>query len=141
MSFINNYGKNFLVTKTIAMPNNLNQDGDVFGGWILSIMDTASVIATAEVCSSRVVTRAVNSVVFDKPIMLGDELSFYATIDSIGNTSINITIEVFAKMRGHESRKAVTGKFTMVAIDENRKPLPIISNLNPMNSNVRKAEK
>lgn len=139
MSFIDNYGGQFLVTNTIAMPNNLNQDGDVFGGWILSLMDMASVLAVGKICEHRVVTRAVSDVCFNTPIALGDNISVYAEIEHVGNSSIRIKIDVYAKGKHSDKKHAVSGKFTMVAIDAERRPININEQLAPVNSNIYKA--
>lgn len=138
MSFFDTFSGPFLVTSTIAMPQNLNQDGDVFGGWILSLMDMASVLACAKVCDHRVVTRAVSDISFDSPIKLGDHVSVYAEVTKIGNTSISIKISVYSKSRTEVDKRAVSGLFTMVAIDENRKPISIEQEMMPINSNACK---
>lgn len=137
MPVINSREK-FLVTTSVAMPHNMNQDGNAFGGWILSLMDLASVIASSKVCAHRVVTRGVSDVSFDFPVALGDLVSVYAQISKLGNTSICFNIDVHAKSRGGVDRRAVSGKFTMVALDENNNPVNISTPLQPVNSNARK---
>jgi len=113
--------------RTIAMPADTNANGDIFGGWLLSQMDLAgSVIAHQKACT-RVATIAIDGMSFKQPVSVGDEVSCYARVDKVGRTSITIHVESWARPRlGQTARKVTEGKFTYVAIDENRKPVPII---------------
>ena len=107
-----------------------NSRGDIFGGWIMSQVDIAGAIVAARRAKRRIVTVAVNSFQFKKPVFVSDVVSFYAEIKQVGNTSISVDVEVYAE-RGWASNsygevvKVTEAILTYVAIDENRKPVPI----------------
>jgi acyl-CoA thioesterase YciA len=115
-----------LVSRTIAIPADTNPWGDIFGGWILSLMDIAAGSIAARLAMGTVATKAITNVTFDAPIYVGDEVSVYAEVDKIGNTSatLNIYVTIIRKAQ-HEEINAVKGTFIMVALDENRRPRPI----------------
>ena len=115
-----------LTTRTIAMPAHTNPAGDIFGGWVLSQMDIAAGICASERAQCRTVTVSVDSMQFIRPVKIGDVLSVYTDIRSVGNTSINIHVEAWA-LRGRmgEHVKVTKGQFTFVAIDDERKPRPV----------------
>jgi len=113
--------------RTIAMPADANANGDIFGGWVLSQMDLAGSVIASQSAKSRVTTVGIEKMSFVKPIYVGDEVSCYCRIDRIGRTSVTIHVESWARGRTDEdARKVTEGKFTYVAIDENRKPIPVI---------------
>lgn len=114
------------VIKIIAMPKDANADGDIFGGWILSMMDMAGGIAARKRAGRRVVTVALEHIVLHKPVYIGDCVECYAEIVKIGNTSITIKIETFVerKLTGIEE-KVTEGNFVFVALGEDRKPTQI----------------
>lgn len=115
-----------LVSRTIAVPADTNPWGDIFGGWILSLMDIAAGSIAARLARGSIATKAINDVTFDTPIFVGDEVSVYAEVEKIGNTSATLNIFVTIRRKGcHEEIHAVKGKFVMVALDENRRPRPI----------------
>jgi acyl-CoA thioesterase YciA len=115
-----------LVSRTIAVPSDTNPWGDIFGGWILSLMDIAAGSIAARLARGSVATKAISNVIFDVPIFVGDEVSVYAAVDKIGNTSVTLDIYVTIRRKGtHEELNAVKGVFVMVALDENRRPRSI----------------
>ena len=115
-----------LVSRTIAVPADTNPWGDIFGGWILSLMDIAAGSIAARLARGSIATKAINDLTFDAPIFVGDEVSVYAAVDRIGNTSATLGIYVTIRRKGqNEELHAVKGKFVMVALDENRRPRPI----------------
>ena len=110
------------------MPSDTNAEGDIFGGWLLSQMDLAGASLAYEEVGQRIVTVGVSDVRFHKPVLVGDEVSFYASIRKIGNTSIGIHVEAWAKHRlSTENRHVAEGVYTFVAIDADRKPVSIKS--------------
>lgn len=114
------------VIQVLAMPCNTNPDGDIFGGWLLSQMDIAGAIAAQQKAQQRVVTITLDKMVFVKPVFVGDLLICYAEVYSIGNTSITIKVEAWARRSRTNIEERVTeGFFKYVAIDENRKPTKI----------------
>lgn len=113
--------------KVIAMPKDANSDGDIFGGWILSMMDMAGGIAARKRARRRVVTVAMDDVVFHKPVFIGDCVECYAEVTRVGTTSLGIKVETFVERKMDGSREKVTeGQFAFVAIGEDRKPAPIL---------------
>ena len=113
--------------RTIAMPADANANGDIFGGWMLSQMDLAGSIVATKTAKTRVATIGIEAMSFQKPVFIGDEVSCYCRVERIGNTSIAVHIESWARGRLDETARKVTeGKFTYVAIDENRQPVSVI---------------
>jgi len=113
------------IIRVPAMPADLNEGGTVFGGWIMSQVDIAGSIPAAERAKGPVVTRAVDSFEFKKPVFLGDLISCYAEVVSVGRTSITVHVEVYAQQmeKGIVSTKPVTeASLVYVAIDEQGKP-------------------
>jgi len=116
-----------LAIRTLAMPADANPDGDIFGGWLLSQMDIAGGIVSKQIAKSRTVTIAVNSMTFYRPVVVGDILCCYCSVQSIGKTSISLLVEAWVS-RPTEigSRVKVTeGIFTYVCIDATRRPKKI----------------
>lgn len=115
-----------LLTRTIAMPADTNANGDIFGGWIMSQMDIASGILAKSTAHSRVATVAVDGMAFHFPVHVGDTVACYGELISIGRTSMNIQIEVWARRALDDQFFCVTeAKFTYVAINEEGVPIPV----------------
>ena len=113
--------------RTVPLPSDLNINGNIFGGWVLSQMDIAGGIVAGRRARGPVATVAIEGMKFHRPIELGDVVSLYTRIERIGRTSINVFIEVCAE-RGTEGerRETVTsGHFIFVAIDSHGRPRPI----------------
>ena len=113
--------------RVVPMPADSNQNGDIFGGWIMAQVDVAGGTVASRIARGRVATVSVNSFVFKQPVQIGDVLSFYAELQRIGNTSVTIKVEVYAE-RGRTDTKVVKvteAALTYVAIDPNGKPRPI----------------
>ena len=109
------------------MPSDTNHAGDVFGGWIMSLVDIAGSLPAIRRARGRVATVAVNSFVFKQPVFVGDVVSFYASIVKVGRTSITVDVAVYAqrglRQGGDEICIKVTeAVLTYVAVDENRRP-------------------
>jgi acyl-CoA thioesterase YciA len=108
-----------LTVRTLAMPADTNPAGDIFGGWVMSQMDIAGAIAAVERAQGRVVTIAVEAMSFIAPVKVGDVLCVYTTVERVGNTSITIGIEAWARRNRIADRVKVTdGRFIYVALDE-----------------------
>lgn len=100
------------------MPADTNTAGDIFGGWVLSQMDIASGIAAAEHSKSRVTTVGIEAMSFLKAVHVGDILSVYCQISSVGNTSMAIEVEAWVQRKLSQRLLKVTeGVFTFVALD------------------------
>jgi acyl-CoA thioesterase YciA len=116
-----------LVIKVVAMPCDTNPDGDMFGGWILSQMDLAAYLHARKLAQHKIVTVAIDNIVFHLPVLVGDCLICYATIEKIGRTSITVKIDAMVERKGSHKQEQVTeGRFTFVAIGADRKPVPVM---------------
>ncbi|WP_248310316.1 hotdog domain-containing protein [Bosea sp. 117] len=108
------------------MPADTNPAGDIFGGWLMAHMDLAAGNVATRRARGRAATVAVEAMSFHKPVLVGDEVSFYGTILSAGRTSMRIRIEAWRRAREEEQAMKVTEAiFTFVAIGEDRRPRPI----------------
>jgi acyl-CoA thioesterase YciA len=114
--------------RVVPLPADLNPAGDVFGGWIMSMVDIAGSIAARRRARSRVVTVAVNSFVFKQPVSVGDLVSFYAEVAEVGRTSITVDVEVFVERDpvNPVALKVTEAKLTYVALDRhgNKRAVP-----------------
>ncbi|MDD3674939.1 MAG: acyl-CoA thioesterase [Thauera propionica] len=113
--------------RVMPMPADLNPAGDVFGGWVMSMVDIAGAIPAVRRARSRVTTVAVNSFVFKQPVSVGDLVSFYADVSSVGRTSITVDVEVFAE-RDPENPvvvKVTEARLTYVALDDRGRKRPV----------------
>jgi acyl-CoA thioesterase YciA len=112
-----------LSVRTIAMPADTNPAGDIFGGWLVSQMDLAALNVGTIRAKGRVVTVAIESLTFHRPVFVGDEVSCYADIERIGRTSLAIKVEAWVRRaQSQETIKVTEGIFTFVAVDESGKP-------------------
>ena len=115
-----------LSLRTLAMPRDANQHGDIFGGWVLSQMDIAAGMSASQRARGRVATVAIDAMTFELPVYVGDILCVYTDIERIGTSSMAIHVEAWAlRDRMGQRFKVTEGKFTFVAIDEQRKPRPV----------------
>jgi acyl-CoA thioesterase YciA len=115
-----------LVLRTVPRPHDINANGHIFGGWVLSQMDIAGGIIARRIAEGAVATVAIETMQFISPILMGDIISLYAQEIRRGRTSVTIRIEVEAARGVEEEVIAVTdGVFTFVALDENHRPRPL----------------
>ncbi|RCS25531.1 acyl-CoA thioesterase [Phyllobacterium salinisoli] len=115
-----------LTLRTQAMPRDANAAGDIFGGWVMAQMDSASGIHAAERAQGRVVTAAVNEMSFAKPVKIGDTLCIYTDIIRVGRSSITLKVQAWAQRYLTLNLELVThAEFIMVALDKNGKPTPV----------------
>lgn len=112
----------------VAMPADTNPSGDIFGGWILSQMDIAGGVASSLRAEGRTATIGVQQMEFHKPVRVGDLVSCYTQVLKIGTTSIAIKVETWTTNHYFPGppTKVTEGVFTYVAIDEDRKPRPVL---------------
>ena len=109
--------------RTLAMPADTTPSGDLFGGWVLSQMDIAAGTAAYIRAQGRVATVAIDAMTFHKPVFVGDIVTCYADVTKVGRTSITIQVEAWARRaRTHEEVRVTEGRFTLVAIGEDRRP-------------------
>lgn len=114
------------VIRSAPMPADMNGNGDIFGGWVLSQMDIAGGIVAARRAQGRVVTVAVDAMTFHQPIKVGDVVSIYGSVLRVGRSSMAIKLETIVARRLDPAEIRVTeGVYTYVAIDENGRPRPV----------------
>lgn len=112
-----------LVIKVVAMPGDTNPDGDMFGGWILSQMDLAAYLHARKLTKNKMVTVAIDNIVFHRPVLVGDCLICYARTEKVGKTSVTVHIDALVERKGtHQQEQVTEGVFVFVAIDAERKP-------------------
>ncbi len=115
-----------LSLRTVAMPADTNPAGDIFGGWIMSLMDLAAGIMAASHAKGRCATAAVSNLSFLRPVKVGDIVCVYTQIDRVGRTSITIGVETWILRMGQPDRVRVTAaEFVMVAVDDQGRPRPV----------------
>ncbi len=119
--------------RVMMMPRDTNAHGTIFGGVILSHLDQAGAITAGGLGGKRVVSVAMDSVEFKQPVFVGDVLSFYTEIISVGRTSVRIRIMVEAERFRQPSQQVsvTTAEMVFVAIDEDRSPTPIRQGADP----------
>ena len=111
------------ILRIVPRPSDINANGHIFGGWVLSQMDIAGGIVAARRAGGQVATVAIDSMEFIAPILLHDLISVYAEIERVGRTSMAIRIEVVATREGGKVEQKVTEAiFTFVAIDDEARP-------------------
>ena len=105
--------------RTIAMPADTNPAGDIFGGWLMGQMDLAAGNTAARLARGRVATVAVDGIQFLKPVCVGDEVTIFTELQSVGRTSMKIRIEAWRRARhSNETERVTEAIFTFVALDE-----------------------
>ena len=114
------------ILRVVPRPGDINANGHIFGGWVLSQMDIAAGIVASRQAQGPVATVAIEAMKFIAPIFLHDIISVFAEVEKMGRTSIAIRIEVIAERdRGAREVKVTEGIFTFVALDENHRPRPV----------------
>jgi len=115
-----------LCIRTLAMPADTNQNGDIFGGWLLSQMDLGGGVFASKIAKSRAVTVAIEAMNFRKPVFVGDLVSVHANLVRVGKTSITAHLEAWVLRRKEMQSILVTdGNFTYVSIDDQGRPQAI----------------
>ena len=125
-----------LLLRTVAMPSDTNPNQDIFGGWIMSQMDLGGGILAAEIAQGRIATVGAQEMIFIRPVKVGNVVCCYGRCVRVGNTSLQLKLEVWVKtlMNDHvtETRELVTeAMFTYVAIDAQGNPRPVPKENNP----------
>jgi acyl-CoA thioesterase YciA len=112
-----------LSLRTVAMPADTNPAGDIFGGWIMSLMDLAAGVAAGTRAKGRVATAAVSNLSFLQPVKVGDVVCVYTEITRTGRTSITVGVEAYVLRRNQGERVRVTAaEFVLVAVDDHGVP-------------------
>ncbi len=111
------------ILRVVPGPSDINANGHIFGGWVLSQMDQAGGIIAGRISQGPCATVAIEKMEFIAPILMRDIISVYASLEKRGRTSMVIKVEVIAtRERGQVDVKVTEGLFTFVALDENHRP-------------------
>jgi len=114
------------ILRVVPGPSDINANGHIFGGWIVSQMDIAAGIVASRRADGPVATVAIERMEFIAPIHLRDLISVFAQVEKVGRTSMGVRIEVIAQRdRGATEVKVTEGLFTFVALDEKHRPRPV----------------
>jgi acyl-CoA thioesterase YciA len=114
------------ILRVAPSARDINTNGHIFGGWVLSQMDIAGGIVASRLARGAVATVAIDKMAFIAPVLLLDVVSLYAEVERVGNTSVAVRIEVMsARDRGTREVKVTDGLFTYVALDEAKRPRPV----------------
>lgn len=113
----------------VVLPNTTNHYDTLFGGHAMQLMDEVAFIAVTRFCRKKVVTVSTSQIDFKKSIPADTIIEIIARISRVGNTSIDVDVEVYKEEMYYEHKeRAIKGTFTFVAVDENKRPIPIIDN-------------
>jgi acyl-CoA thioesterase YciA len=111
------------VIRITAMPADANSYGDIFGGWLMGLMDMGAGLIAARHSRGRSVTVAMDGMQFHLPVKVGDEVSVYGRLDRVGRSSMAIAVEAWRRPRHQDEDEKVTEAiFTFVAVDGEGKP-------------------
>ena len=115
------------LSMTVLMsPDMANFSGNVHGGAVLKLLDQVAYACASRYASRYVVTLSVDQVMFLQPIHVGELVTFLASVNHTGNSSMEIGIKVVAEdIRSQEQRHVNSCFFTMVAVDDERKPVAV----------------
>lgn len=115
-----------LIMSEIMTPDMVNFNGTVHGGYLLGFFDRVAYACASRYSAKSVVTLSVDQVFFKEPIYVGELVIFYASINYVGKTSMEVGIRVMAEnLISRQSRHTNTCYFTMVALDESGKPTKV----------------
>jgi acyl-CoA thioesterase YciA len=109
--------------RVVAMPADTNANGDIFGGWLVSMMDLAAGTVASQRSKGRAATVSIDGMIFHRPVGVGDLVSVYADLVSIGRTSMKIDVTAWRQSRdGLHNERVTNATITFVAIDEQGRP-------------------
>ena len=110
----------------VVFPNTTNHYDTLFGGTAMQLMDEVAFITATRFCRRKVVTVSSSKIDFNHSIPADTIIELVGRVVKVGNTSIDIRVQIFKEEMYEEGRKkAIEGFFTFVAIDDYRKPMPI----------------
>lgn len=124
-------GESKIETRYIVMPHHTNHYGTAFGGVIMSWIDIIAAMAAEKHCRREVVTVSIDTITFLVPILIGDHVILQSCVSYVGNTSMEVEVEVY-KENPHNGdiAKATTAYVTFVGLDKTKKPVKV-PELNP----------
>ena len=115
-----------MASRMLAMPSYTNPMGNIFGGYLMSVMDAAALMTATKIANGTVVTVFVSNMTFLEPVRVGDAICCYTDVSAIGETSITLAVEVWVLRQGQGDRVKVTdAEFKFVALNDNGYPRPV----------------
>lgn len=115
---------------TTVFPFLTNHHDTLFGGKAMAIMDEVSFMAATRFCRKTLVTVSSDKIDFEKAIPSGSIIEAIAKVAHVGNTSLKVKVEIFVEDMYKDGReKAIQGTFTFVALDKDKKPIPVLKDL------------
>ena len=113
----------------VVFPNITNHHNTMFGGTVMEMMDEVAFMTATRFARKSFVTVSCDRIDFKKPIPADTRVELIGKVKYVGNSSLKVNVEVFVEEMYEEKReKAVSGDFTLVALDENKKPVRIFNN-------------
>lgn len=113
-----------------VFPNTTNHYDTLFGGTAMHLMDEVAFITATRFAKKMLVTVSSDRIDFNKPIPAGTIIELIARVSHVGRTSLKVSVRVMVEKMYEEFREeAITGTFTFVAIDEDKKPIAILDSL------------
>jgi acyl-CoA hydrolase len=110
----------------LIFPEQCNHYGTLFGGTALSLMGKAAFVAASRRARLAVVMAASEKVDFDVPVKIGELIELHARVVRVGRSSMTVAVEGIAETLGSGARRtAMRGRFEMVAVDDDGRPVPI----------------
>ncbi len=114
-----------------VFPSITNHHDTLFGGKALAIMDEVSFMAATRFCRKRLVTVSTDKIDFNKAIPAGSIVEAVGRVEKVGNTSVKVRVQIFLESMYEDSRElAIQGSFTFVALNDDKKPIPVLQGLN-----------
>ena len=113
-------------TRYLVMPGHANAFGTAFGGAIMSWIDMVAAMAAQKHCGSEVVTAGIDSVAFEAPVHIGDQVVLLACVNYVSKTSMEVGVKVLGEDPVSGQRVTATRAFlTFVSIDQDHRPVPV----------------
>lgn len=110
-----------------VFPNTTNHYDTLFGGTAMQLMDEVAFITATRFSRKRMVTVSSDKIDFTKPIPAGTIIELIGNVTHVGNTSLKVSVEIFVEeMYSFERHKAISGIFTFVALDSDKRPVSIV---------------
>jgi acyl-CoA hydrolase len=110
-----------------VFPNTTNHYDTLFGGTAMHLMDEVAFITATRFTRKIVVTVSSDRIDFKKPIPAGTIIELVGKVSRVGNTSLDVNVEIFIEEMYNDKReKAISGNFTFVALDEDKKPTSVV---------------
>ncbi|MBD1364050.1 acyl-CoA thioesterase [Mucilaginibacter sp. ZT4R22] len=110
-----------------VFPNTTNHYDTLFGGTAMALMDEVAFITATRFTRKTMVTVSSDRIDFNQPIPAGTIIELVGSVSNIGNTSLKVLVEIYVEeMYSFSREKAITGTFTFVAIDKNKKPVKVL---------------